>query len=115
MAINHDLTYYPDWLVANVEGGFKFVLFLCLQNRFEVFDKDAELLEKEFDVQISRIHPRDCEDLSFTIPACRIPANEAADLFRRLIKNGYKVAVVESLPVTETESAKLKSKQLDFF
>ena len=111
MANNHDLTYYPDWLVANVEGGHEFVLFLCLQNRFETFDKDAELLEREFGVTISRIHPRDCDDLSFTVPACRVPATEAADLFRSLIKQGHKVAVCEAVPTDEI----VKSKQLDFY
>ncbi len=109
MAINHDLTYYPDWLVANVECGHEFVLFLLLQNRLETFDKDAELLEREFGVTISRIHPRDCDDLSFTIPACRIPIREAADLVRQLMKKGYKVAGVESVPTDEI----VKSKQLD--
>lgn len=113
MAINHDLSFYPDWLVANVEGGSDYVLFLCMSNRLETFDKDAEILEKEFDIEISHIHPRDCDDLLFTIPACKIPITDAADLFRKLIKHGHKVAVVEFVPYAEP--AELKSKQLEFF
>ena len=94
MAINHDLTYFADYLVST-DNLYDHVVFLDLGNRLETFDKDAEFLEREYKVVISRIHPRDC--LEATVSACRIPIKEGLELIHRLIADGHKVAVAERL------------------
>lgn len=74
MAINHDLTFYPDWLVVKQENPAAFV-FLDLPGRFETFDEDAEWLEREQGLQISKIRPRDALG-DVLVPACRFGIQE---------------------------------------
>lgn len=103
MSINHDLTHYGTWLVAKQESEAKEdILLLSLPNRFEVFDEDAKILEK-LGVVISRIRPRDCDDLSYRIPSCRIHSEDWKDVLSKIIKSGYKISIAKEIIISKKE------------
>lgn len=77
--------------------------FLDLGRVLETFEKDALLLEKEFDVLISRVIDPEIPD--WPVPAARISKRVADIIIPKMIEKGYKVLFAD--PIKEDKQERL--------
>jgi DNA mismatch repair ATPase MutS len=103
MAINHDLTHRKAYQIAFANHA-DYVCFLDLGNRLEIFGMDALLLEKEYDIEISRITPSGRTD-GLIRYACRVSIKEGIELICKLIANGHNVALARLLTSRALDAA----------
>ena len=74
------------------------LLFFRLGDFYEMFEEDARIASRELDLTLtSRDHAKD-KSAEDKIPMCGVPYHSVNNYIKKLVENGYKVALANDRP-----------------